>query len=213
MAGELLAIFLCPAATAEPHRVESARVFAGRGIEGDRYTEGRGTFSANAGRRDITLIEEEALEQFAWDYGCKLEASLSRRNLLTRGVRLNDLVGQEFFVGAVAMRGLRLCEPCAHLARLTGLPVLPGLIRRGGLYAEILQDGEVREGDVIGVGKKRCLKAWPSSPRFFAGGQKPRLEKFSDLELAFRNRSCPGARSLSLYRIDPARGETVCRGR
>ena len=149
MSGQLVAIYISRSAGDLPQSVPYARLFAGRGLDGDRYATGLGTFSSNAGKRDVTLIEEEAIGLFARDYGCKLDPALSRRNLLTRGVRLNDLVDQNFSVGSVAMRGLRLCEPCAHLARLTHLPVLPGLIRRGGLYAEILHDGELRVGDAI----------------------------------------------------------------
>lgn len=149
MNGILVGIYISPIAGELPRSVEHARVLAGQGIEGDRYALGCGSFSMNAGKRDVTLIEEEALESFAKDCGRLLDPADSRRNLLTRGVRLNDLVGREFKVGSVLMRGLRLCEPCARLARLTSLPVLPDLIRRGGLYAEILQDGDLVVGHSI----------------------------------------------------------------
>ena len=91
------------------------------------------------------------LERFVRETGHPMDAALSRRNLLTRGIRLNDLVGREFSVGGIRMLGLRLCEPCTHLARLTGMPVLPGLVHRGGLYAQILEDGELSVGDPIVV--------------------------------------------------------------
>ncbi len=156
----LAAIYISPSATVLPHAVQSVRALAGRGLEGDRYALGSGTFSANSGQRDITLIEAEALEQFVRDYSHPLDAAQSRRNLLTRGVRLNELVGCDFFVGAVPMRGLRLCEPCSHLARLTSSPVLPGLVHRGGLYAQILADGELTVGNSISVrGDKRSQDA------------------------------------------------------
>ena len=100
----------------------------------------------------MTLIEIEALEEFRREYAASVDAAKSRRNLLTRGVRLNELVGCDFLVGGVPMRGLRLCEPCSHLARLTSSPVLPGLVRRGGLYAEILEDGMLVVGDSIVAG-------------------------------------------------------------
>jgi MOSC domain-containing protein YiiM len=147
----LEAIYISPSAGTLPHSVQHVQVLAGRGLEGDRYARGCGTFSANSGQRDVTFIEAEALEQFVRDYGHPLDAAQSRRNLLTRGVRLNDLVGRDFFVGRIPMRGLRLCEPCTHLARLTSAPVLPGLVHRGGLYAQILQDGELTVGDSISV--------------------------------------------------------------
>jgi MOSC domain-containing protein YiiM len=153
MTGILEAIYIGSAAGVLPHSVQRVWALRGRGLEGDHYAVGRGTFSANLGERDVTLIEAEALEQFAREYGRGLEAAESRRNLVTRGVRLNELVGCDFLVGDIAMRGVRLCEPCAHLARLTSAPVLPGLIRRGGLYAQILQDGELTVGDALTVSR------------------------------------------------------------
>jgi MOSC domain-containing protein YiiM len=151
MSGVLTAIYVSPAAGMLPQSMAHVRVLTGRGIEGDRYALGNGTFSGNAGQRDVTLIEAEALEQFAQGYGQSLDPAASRRNLLTRGVRLNELVGREFMVGEIRLRGLRLCEPCTHLARVTAAPVLPGLVHRGGLYAEVLCDGEWRVGDEIRV--------------------------------------------------------------
>jgi MOSC domain-containing protein YiiM len=151
MSGVLVAIFVSASAEAAMESIPRVRVLAGRGLAGDRYALREGTFSANAGVRDVTLIEAEALEMFGRDYGQPLDAGESRRNLLCRGVRLNDLVEKEFFVGTIPMRGMRLCEPCSHLARLTTRPVLPGLVHRGGLYAEILQDGELLVGDPIRI--------------------------------------------------------------
>ena len=122
----------------------------GRGLEGDRYAAGIGTFSNHKGQRDVSLIESEAIETFERESGTSLSAAESRRNVLTRGVRLNDLVGKEFQVGNVRMLGLRLCEPCTHLVRLTRQPAtLRGLVHRGGLYAAILNEGEVAVGDSI----------------------------------------------------------------
>jgi MOSC domain-containing protein YiiM len=152
MTAILEAIYISPAARTLPHSVETVRAFAGRGLEGDRYALGGGTFSANSGQRDVTLIEAEELDRFVREYGHPFDAAQSRRNLVTRGVRLNELVGRDFLVGTVAMRGLRLCEPCSHLVRLTSAPVLPGLVHRGGLYAQILQDGELAVGDPISIG-------------------------------------------------------------
>jgi MOSC domain-containing protein YiiM len=147
----LEAIYISPSRSTLPHAVQSVRAIAGRGLEGDRYALGCGTWSATPGQRDVTLIEIEELERFVREYGHPYDVAQSRRNLLTRGVRLNELVGRCFLVGAVPMRGVRLCEPCAHLARLTSAPVLPGLVHRGGLYAQILQDGELAVGDSISV--------------------------------------------------------------
>jgi MOSC domain-containing protein YiiM len=130
--------------------VSEIQAVAGHGLEGDRYWQKQGTFSDKAGPdREITLIETEALEGLAREYNVELQAAESRRNLATRGVPLNHLVGQEFTVGTVRLRGIRLCEPCSHLAKVTGRAVLPGLVHRGGLRAQVLTDGVLRAGDRI----------------------------------------------------------------
>jgi MOSC domain-containing protein YiiM len=145
----LLAIYISSQAESPMHSVTRAQALAGKGLDGDRYAAGGGTFSTWKGPRDVTLIEIEAVESFAREYAVSADPALLRRNLVTRGIRLNDLVGCEFMVGALPLRGVRLCEPCTHLARVTQLPVLPGLVKKGGLYAEILRDGELAVGDPI----------------------------------------------------------------
>ncbi len=147
----LAGIYISPTATALPTAVGSVRALSGRGLDGDRYAMGCGTFSNRPERRDVTLIEAEEIERFSRESMQPFDAAMSRRNLLTFGVRLNDLVGHEFMVGTVRMRGVRLCEPCTHLERVTGVPILAGLVHRGGLYAEILDDGELAVGDAISV--------------------------------------------------------------
>ena len=147
--GRLIGIYLAAQAAELPRSVERVRALAGRGLEGDRYAAGIGTFSDRPGKRDVTLIESEALEAYAREGGRKLSATEARRNLLTQGVRLNDLVGREFQVGAVRLRGLRLSEPCTHLMRLTHPETLRGLVHRGGLVAEVLCNGELAVGDRI----------------------------------------------------------------
>ena len=145
----MLGIYIAPKAEELPYSVERVRVLPGRGLDGDRYEKGIGTFSNHKGQRDVSLIESEAIEAFERESGTSLSAAESRRNILTRGVRLNDLVGIEFQVGNIRMRGLRLCEPCTHLVRLTNPATLRGLVHRGGLYAAILNEGEVAVGDSI----------------------------------------------------------------
>ena len=147
--GTVLAIYIAPKAEELPHAVERVRAVPGRGLDGDRYAAGIGTFSNHKGQRDVSLIESEAIEAFERESETSLSAAESRRNVLTRGVRLNDLVGKEFQIGNVRMRGLRLCEPCTHLVRLTHPATLRGLVHRGGLYAAILNEGEVAVGDSI----------------------------------------------------------------
>lgn len=130
--------------------IDEVRAVAGKGLEGDRYFSQDGTFSKTSGSgREITLIEAEAIEAMERDYGTKIEYKDARRNIVTRGVALNHLVGKEFRVGEVAIRGVRLNEPCNHLASLTNEKVKPGLVHRGGLRGEILNDGLIRVGDRV----------------------------------------------------------------
>ena len=148
--GKLVAIYI----TAETGRpmveVPQAQAIPGAGLEGDRYASGSGLYSNTPGTgRQVTLVEAEALEALNQEENLGLEAIQTRRNLLTRGVPLNHLVGKEFRVGAVMLRGVRLCEPCDYLAGLTRPEVLPGLVHRGGLRADILSSGVVRPGDEV----------------------------------------------------------------
>jgi MOSC domain-containing protein YiiM len=126
--------------------VARARALAGRGLEGDRKF--RPQPDGQPGR-DLTLIAAEALEAMAHETGVVLTPAESRRNVLTRGVDLNALVGQRFMVGGVLCEGVRLCEPCEYLESLTRPGVLKGLVHRGGLRANILRDGEIAVGDGV----------------------------------------------------------------
>ena len=144
--GTVEAIVLAATAEAALSAVASARAIAGRGLEGDRYAAGEGTFSVAGGRgHDLTLVTAEALE----DVG--LTASEARRNLVVRGVDLDALRGRRFRVGEVECLGQRRCEPCAHLERLTRPGVLRALVHRGGLRADIVRGGELRVGDLVQV--------------------------------------------------------------
>ena len=148
--GRVESIHIAPAAGAPMKAVESVRAIPGRGLEGDRYFSKRGTYSAKDGvDREITLIEIEALEALRRDYGIAVEAMETRRNVATRGVPLNHLVDQEFRIGGVTLRGVRLCEPCGYMEELSGKPIRPGLVHRGGLRAQILVEGWIRVGDTV----------------------------------------------------------------
>jgi MOSC domain-containing protein YiiM len=143
-------IFITPQAGSPTRQVESVHAVPGLGLEGDRYFGQAGTGYKRSGTgRDITLIEFEALEAVQCEEGIQLTSGESRRNIITQGVALNPLVGCEFQVGDVRLRGVRLCEPCRHLAGLTEERVLPALVHRGGLRAEILTDGYIHTGDPI----------------------------------------------------------------
>jgi MOSC domain-containing protein YiiM len=149
MAGALVGIYVSPKPKQPMESLPEARLIPGRGIEGDRYFARQGTFFKEPSPdREVTLIEAEAVEAMGKQVAPFTPAE-SRRNLVTRGVRLNDLVGQQFRVGEVWLRGLRLCYPCAHLTKLTGKQVLVGLAGRGGLRAQVLNEGTIRVGDSV----------------------------------------------------------------
>jgi len=146
--GTVDAIVIAPQAEAGLVSVQAAQARAGRGLEGDRYFESAGTFSNHHSRgHDLTLIEAEVLDDLT------LTPQQARRNIATRGIDLDALVGTRFRIGDVLCSGERLCEPCAHLERLTAAAGRPGtlraLIHRGGLRADVLSDGEIQVGDPI----------------------------------------------------------------
>ena len=149
--GRVESIHITSAAEAPMHSVKEINAIAGVGLEGDRYATQTGSFSAKPKPgRQITLIEAEAIAALERELGMVLGSGETRRNLVTRGVALNHLVGREFSVGGVRLRGHELCEPCGDLARMTGrLQILPGLVHRGGLRAEILEGGVIRVGDEL----------------------------------------------------------------
>src|SRR3954464_8012761 len=127
-----------------PEPVERVRVTAGHGLDGDYHAGVEGNVA-------LTLIAEEALEDLLADTGLDVSRADTRRNVLTRGVDLNALVGKRFRVGDVECEGVELCEPCLQLARFVDeFGVLRGLVHRGGLRADILTDGEIAVGDPIG---------------------------------------------------------------
>ena len=150
MPGHLEAIFIAPAAKAPLVAVAEVRAVVRRGLEGDRYFHGKGSFSRWPGDgRPVTLIEAEAIEAILRESGIDLSAGKTRRNLATRDVRLPDLNGRRFRIGEALFRGTRLCAPCAFLERLTEPGVFAALKGRGGLRAEILETGVINAGDAL----------------------------------------------------------------
>jgi MOSC domain-containing protein YiiM len=128
-----------------PAPVERVQAHAGKGLLGNRYYFDDG---AEPGRA-LTLIAAEAIEGMAAEHGVEITAAESRRNVLTRGIDLNALVGKRFSVGDVECVGVELCEPCKHLEGVTRPGVIKGLAHRGGLNADILTDGEIAVGDEV----------------------------------------------------------------
>ncbi|HMD97511.1 MAG TPA: MOSC domain-containing protein [Terriglobia bacterium] len=147
--GKVVSIYTAPAATAPMWGQPQVQAVAGKGLEGDRYFSGTGTFWKPRPDYEVTLIEIEAIEALERDYGVSLAPGESRRNIVTRGVALNHLVGREFQIGEVTLRGIRLCEPCAHLQRLTREGVIKGLAHRGGLRAQVLNGGTIAVDDRV----------------------------------------------------------------
>jgi MOSC domain-containing protein YiiM len=146
MAGTVEQINLSPEKARLPEPVDSVEVLPGQGPVGDRY------FSEVPKERqgkDLTLVEAEALEGLREDTGIELSAAEVRRNVLTRGIGLNDLVGKRFRVGEVECEGVELNEPCKHLESLTEPGVLRGLVHRGGLRANVLRGGTISVGDPV----------------------------------------------------------------
>ena len=142
-------IYIAPAATAPTLAVKEVLAIPGVGLEGDRYAMRQGTFFKPEPAFELTLIEAEAIEALKRDYKLELTPGEARRNLVTRGIALNHLVGRDFQIGEVKAHGIRLCEPCSHLQRLTGRAVIKGLVHRGGLRAQILTPGAIRIGDLL----------------------------------------------------------------
>jgi MOSC domain-containing protein len=143
--GRVEAIWVSPTAGEPATPLTRAQALPGQGLDGDRHVTGAGTFPSGLPGSALTLIEAEVCESFEPPLG----PDDHRRNLVTRGVALNDLVGHEFTVGTVRCKGMRLCEPCTVVQRYAGRPVLRALVHRGGLRADILADGEIAVGDEI----------------------------------------------------------------
>jgi MOSC domain-containing protein YiiM len=147
--GRVDSIHIAPAAKAPTQPVNEVEAVPGVGLAGDRYFLKQGTFFKPEPDFELTLIEAEAIEAAAREYKVTLSPGDARRNLVTRGVPLNDLVGRDFVIGDVKVHGIRLCEPCGHLEGLTGLSVIKALRHRGGLRAQILTQGVIRVGDAV----------------------------------------------------------------
>jgi MOSC domain-containing protein YiiM len=154
MNGKLVAIAIAHQAKAATESIASAELIAGIGIVGDRYGAGRGAAQFQGRRapeKEVTLIAREAIEAANNEFNYTIEHLDTRRNLLTAGVPLNDLVGKSFRVGPVLLKGLELCEPCGYLEKRTFAGIITALKHRGGLRCCILEGGTMNVGDAIAV--------------------------------------------------------------
>jgi MOSC domain-containing protein YiiM len=151
--GSVVSIFVAPKSAEEMVSLSSVRAFADRGLEGDRFF--RESWNAiDRSDKAVSFIEDEVLDLAAEELGLESIAQKTRRNIVTRGVPLIDLLHRDFVVGGVRMRGIRLFEPCGHLVQVSKLPgIFKALHHRSGLKAAILSDG------VISVGNRIALDA------------------------------------------------------
>ena len=149
--GSVLSINIAPAAEAATLSIDNVRAVPGRGLEGDRYYLSTGTSpdGNHAPEKEVTLVEAEQVEAFNREYDTMFRPEETRRNIVTRGVSLNDLVGREFRVGEARLRGIELCEPCSYLAKITDQRVLEGLLHKAGLRAQVVEEGVIRVGDGV----------------------------------------------------------------
>jgi len=152
MRGFVESIHIASTASVPMQSVRSVRAIAGQGQEGDRYAAKMGTYPPDESvGREITMVEAEAVEALNAKLGTQFAASDMRRNVVTRGIALNHLVGREFLVGEVRLRGIRLCEPCEHLASMTHKNLIQVMLHRCGLRTQIVSGGTIHAGDAIAL--------------------------------------------------------------
>lgn len=150
----VLAIFIAPQRAAAPQNQSLVSMLAGAGIVGDRHCNTQESFlerSLEERATEVTLIEAEAIDAFNQACGLTLGYGDLRRNIVTRDVNLNALVGQRFRLGEIEFEGIELCEPCSTLARRVTPLVLPHMVHRAGLRAAVLSSGELRVGDTFSL--------------------------------------------------------------
>ena len=149
--GKVVSLFIVDRSAEPMKKVNQLAALAGRGIEGDRYLLGTGTYSKKPEPgRQVTLIQSEVLTSLNKKFNITVKPEESRRNVLTEGIEINDLIGKEFLVGTVRLRAHRLTRPCKYLENLLGQPGLyKELWDHGGISCEILTDGVIEEGDII----------------------------------------------------------------
>jgi hypothetical protein len=151
MCGTVEQIFIAERSGQPMRSVDEVVGEAGRGLLGDRHCRPPDAPPLRPSERvpDLSLVEAEVLEALRDEHGIEFGASETRRNILTRGIRLNDLIGRQFRLGGLLCEGVEICEPCIHVQRKVGKPILKPLVHRGGLRARIVTSGVVQVGDPI----------------------------------------------------------------
>ena len=144
--GSVVGIYTAPEKHAPIESRDEVKAVAGRGLEGDRYFNADGWDEA---KKEMTLVELEAIEGANREYELDLEPKDMRRQIVTKGVALNHLVDREFQIGEVRLRGIKIANPCSHLQKLAGKKLLKPMMHRGGLRAQILESGTIRVGDPV----------------------------------------------------------------
>jgi hypothetical protein len=148
--GRVEGLHLCPRSFLPMRSPETLTLVAGFGIQGDRYSVGEGFYSDRPEEgRQITLFEAETLDALLRDHKVRLAPDEHRRNVTTRDVPVNHLVGRRFRVGSALLEGTRLSTPCRHIEQITGQEIFNFLLNRSGLHARILEGGEIRLGDTV----------------------------------------------------------------
>ena len=146
MNGKVAAIFISPVAGDPMQSVVEVEALAGKGLKGDRYATGEGSFNKGSqGKRQVTLINGIFFENSGFEY------AESRRNIVTLGVELMWLIGREFQVGEATFRGIKYCDPCLRPTKLSGKDISfkEAFFDRGGLVAEVITGGIIKAGDPI----------------------------------------------------------------
>lgn len=134
--------------------LDRIELVAGKGVVGDRYYKETGTFSeilSGLPDKELTLIESEKIDAFNEEFGFSYTYGDFRRNIVTQGISLNDLAGKAITIAGVRLYGVRLCEPCAHLAGLLTSEIMPALVHKTGLRAQIVKSGFIQIGDKLQV--------------------------------------------------------------
>jgi MOSC domain-containing protein YiiM len=148
--GSVVEIWLAGAAAEPMSRVPTVEAVAGLGLAGDRYALGGGTWAQYPDlEKQVTLIERESVAAVAREIGSELGTGDTRRNLVTTGLDLPELIGNWFTVGEALLFGMKRCPPCTHLERLTGLRLVKAMVHRGGINAAVFGGAAIAEGDVV----------------------------------------------------------------